>query len=197
VAITIKQIVPFWLELIRSPGVSLKGQVGKGDRDTAGRMAIYTSLVLPLILSLMLLAASLASGDFGNLFGTLLMIAFILIAFTGGLAAGFLLINWITYQLSTKILGGKGDYGTQSYLLSLVFSLTPLLFILPILSALLFNSIAVVAILIALLVNLLYVYLWVVALRVSHGFGTLKAAIAGLVLIILLFISSMMSAPRA
>jgi hypothetical protein len=80
------------------------------------------------------------------------------------------LIGSIVYFIFAKLLGGKGSYATQSYLLALYSA--PVM----VLSAV-FGLIPVVGSVLGLLLSLYGLYLLTMALKSAHGFDTIKAAL--------------------
>ncbi len=73
------------------------------------------------------------------------------------------------YFVIAKILGGKGDFKTQTYFISLILA--------PLLILSLFGIIPLIGFIFLILISVYSIYLMIIAIRETHEFSTLRAAI--------------------
>lgn len=125
-----------------------------------------------------LAAGALVGGSMGSLVGGFGLLAIIVTPIV--LVIGWLIDSVILF-IFAKLLGGKGTFTTQSYLLALY--LAPIVVIITIL-----GLIPLAGALLNLLVGLWSLYLLTMALKSAHGFDTLKAALTWIIPIVLVFI---------
>ena len=111
------------------------------------------------------------------------------IAYPIAVTLSFLISSGI-YYLFSKLFGGKGNYATQSYLLSLylapLFIVTALLLLVPSIGTWLNIVVAIYSL-----------YLLTLALKEAHGFTTTKAVLAWLVPLMIIVVISMVIAALA
>ncbi len=157
------QILPFWQSLIRGPEPALAKEKGKGGLVNALVIVLIVALISAIfaVLGLMVSTAVTPTPALGAVG--------IPMFFVGSLIMGavfFFILSGVFYVIS-MVLGGKGSFPDQTYLFSLVYTLSIIssaIGIIPILGAIA-----------SLAIGLFMLYLYALALRIVHGFSLMKA----------------------
>jgi hypothetical protein len=185
------QILPFWQSLIRGPEPALAKEKGKGGLVDALVMVLIVAVISAIfaVLGLMVSTAVNPTAALG--------VVGIPMFFVGSLVMGavfFFILSAVFYVIS-MVLGGKGSFSDQTYLFSLVYTLSiisSVIGIIPILGAIA-----------SLVIGLFMLYLYALALKVVHGFSLMKALaiiiipiiIVGILFVILVVVGLALNIP--
>ncbi|MCX6768218.1 MAG: Yip1 family protein [Candidatus Micrarchaeota archaeon] len=166
----VSELYEQWKNTLMNPEKTLAGQKKKASLEEGVKQ-----------LAIALVVAGVISGIITTLYTLGLGVASIVIApiamLIGGLI-GAVIVNALVWVVA-KALEGKGSYGTQFHLVSLVYA--PVLVLTSIL-----NIIPVLGGLIGMLVSLYGLYLSILAVKEAHSFSIMRAAVAVLLPVIVI-----------
>jgi hypothetical protein len=174
----ISTIMDFWMSLVRSPQTTLEKEKGKGGLGDAFKTVLAMSLTISVLVALFIFALGSVSAksDFGFA-GAGIVSGLVFAVYFVGALLGFFIMSAI-YFVIAKLLGGNGSFGEQTYLLSLVFTLGPLLAVI----SMVLVFIPCLGNILLLVISLYMIYLNAVAIQVAHGFSLLKAIVTVIVI---------------
>ncbi len=148
-----------WLEAVRAPKETFSKESRKADFKEGSINILLGGLIAGLIGGIY--TGSIITGAIGGAIG----------GFIGWIIAGGI------YYIFAKLLGGKGDFITQLYLISLY---TPLLVII----ASVFTPVPFIG----LLVGIYGLYLLTLALKETHSYNTIKAVLSWLIPVLIIIV---------
>jgi len=168
----ISEFIPFWGSLIRDPKGAFEKEKGKGGLGDAFRIVLAVSLVYSLLMG----AAVLGTMMFLKLPDAPMWASGV---FLFSLICGVLMFfvsSWIYYAVA-KLLGGTGDYGSQTYLLSLIMPVSTVLSLVGGIVGFVVAMLCCFGSAISLAVSILIFYLYAVVISVEHKLDMVKAAV--------------------
>jgi len=155
----IKERLTLWLNAIKDPKKTFAAQKRKADFKEGAINIVIGGLIAGIIAGIY--TGALVSGAVGGIVGGLI----------GWIIAGGI------YFIFAKLLGGKGDFITQIYLMSLYIPIISII-------AAIFSPVSSVTI----LISLLGLYFLTFALKEAHGYSTGKAILTWFIPIIILLV---------
>lgn len=171
----ITSITDFWMGLFTKPEETLRREAKAGGLGDAIRRIAIVGFVLGLLWVLLALILAMAAP------AAILIALILLFAIPLGLILVFLIGSGIYFVLA-KILGGEGDFGTQSNLISQIFVFQ---FVVSIPLAFL-NIIPCVGAIINLGFSLYVMYLNALSLSIAHKFSLLRAFVVVLIPVVIM-----------
>ena len=178
-----KKMFDLWKKVITQPARTFKQQRKKANLSEGAKHIVVAGVISGVIATLLGLAGLSAMG-MENLFGlavwgTAGLLALVIILPIMGII-GWLINSGIFYVISL-LLGGKGNYTLQSYLIALYSA--PIMVI-----TYLFIAIPILGWVILFLISIYSLYLLTLALKETHKFSTGRAVLVWLLPIIIVVV---------
>ncbi len=177
-----------WISALKDPRTTFAKEKTNASLTEALKNIVVAGFILGVLSAILILVSTTAAaGGFGAVFGGIaaLFIIFVLPV----LMLVLLLILSGIYWIIAKVLGGKGKYETQTYIISLF--LAPLMIISILSNVMILLSLDFVGQIISTLIFLYFVYLLILTFKEVHEYGLGKAiatwAIPMLVAVLLSF----------
>lgn len=164
-----------WKDAFLSPVPTFRKMKKKADLVEGFKHVLVAGIIAGILGAIVAAVAGAAVAEMGPLGGLFAgaAIAGVLIG-TPILAVLGWLIGSLVWFVFARLLGGKGSYTAQTYLIALYTA--PLIVITAVL-----NIIPLVGAILGMLVSLYGLYLLTMAIREAHGFDTVKAALSWII----------------
>ena len=172
------ELVNAWKEALLSPNKALKSQKGKADLAKALKNVLVSGLIAGIL-------QGIASYD--AVIFLLTVIAYPILTVIG------LLITSGVYYVFARLLGGKGSYTVQTYMIS-IFTAPMTVVISFVLLIAMLETLSLLMLPVLVILTLYSVYLSIIALREAHGYSTLKAFVTWLIPLVIVMIFVILAA---
>ncbi len=177
-----KKYFEIWKAALLKPANTFKTQSRKANLKEGAMHVGLAGLIVGVIvgLAMLLLGTTIETAGFGAALGITGFIASVI------LTPIISIIGWLIgsgiYYIVAMILGGKGSYSTQSYLIAIysapISIITSIVGLIPIIGLLNF------------VIFLYSLYLLTLALKETHRFTTIKAALVWIIPIVLIALAA-------
>jgi hypothetical protein len=165
-----------WMEALKNPIQTFKKEKKNADLTEGAKNIALAGLITGLISGLVfLVVGSIYSMANPYAMGLIGIPAFVAILIVSPIVSviGWLISSGI-YYLIARLLGGRGDYKTQSYLIALYSA--PMGIVITVL-----NLVPILGSILSLLGAIYSLYLLTLSLKETHGFSTGKAVLTWLI----------------
>ncbi len=173
----ITSIMDFWISLFTKPEETLRREAKAGGLGDAIRRMAIVGFVFGLLGMLLALVLAMAAP------GAIIMAPILLFGIPLGLILVFLIESGIYFVLA-KILGGEGDFGTQSNLLSQIFVIQSVVSI----PLAIIGLIPCLGAIIGIIFNLYVMYLNALSLSIAHKFSLARAFVVVLIPVVIMIV---------
>lgn len=181
----LKELYEIWKNVLINPAGTFKAQAKKADYAEAVKHVGIAGIIQGILTGILLMMGLSAVGGilgYGMLGASIGIMSIVLLAILVPISAiiGLFIGSGILYIIA-KILGGKGDYQTQTYLMAIYMA--PI----GIISGVL-GMIPLAGIVIALIAMIYAIYLLTLSLKETHKYSTGKAVLTWLLPVIVVIL---------